>query len=1217
MYSKSKADQSKLSVQLMMHLNSDRIASINSQFEQRGGSVDMLDFVRIMQAHLPEYLDSDPRPETEYFGGCCGPERLERDKDLTTKGPPPKGGEVDESTLVANLCELFKEIDINGDGNMEWEEFTGFVVEKAAVFKDVHKSMDVLSDYHYKPMALDRNDRHRHNQYIEKLHYIEPYDQIAAIEQHSSEVTLYDASTGTHAASLTGLRGVPMALKYVEPLDCLVTACADMTMVAWNLGNANDRGSNYDGGSLPNIVKTYKGGGSSSFINSSGGSNRRFRNGSGGVNMEPYSVRSSWPTQHAQMSLCWEQRHQLLYSGSTAGMVHAWSVGKREEVTCLGKEKWIGHNDIVMDLMSMPELDNIVSASLDTKICLWDAYNGSCRQELKGHKKGVFSLSHNPDYRLLISGGFDHDALVWSPFVPTLLFKLKGHSASLVNVHCVPDTPEVVTADINGYFKLWDLRNFQCVQTFSDDGRGGLSGMTHFAHCGPKRNRFVASTKCIHFIDQGNSVREPVSHDLPISCVCYNNTNLSILTTTGQTVKIWDAITGNIRNIYRGIMTSDITAVCLDDRERKFIAGDANGHIRVFNYANGAMMKQLQSHTKEVSQLVYCGEHKVVLSCSWDKTTIVHDEMDPEKGTVLRSMDQMQQHKSDIISCAFSKETQLIATGSLDKSVRVWDYETGKLDGVMWHDAPISVIEFVHGYPLLVTADQSGVIKMWGVRLSPYKYQCCASFQHVCQGPIINLAEIAAQKEREEEQARLEVAKVVSRNTEIDELVGEIRAAEVESPTKKNSESKKSVLVPPLTDAHKRRRSLIYNRAPIKQSGRGAKGSVRAKFPIGPYSSKEGAASVVMTLAWIEDKTMLVTGDDNGVLQCWNFRPIIDILRLKPITAQKRRVPGFARRGSISQYCPLDSPPHPLPQPKWMYAIQAHSDTVARVLYVPSSGAIITGAFDRCVSLWNMEDGEWLGTLLQGLEKDVKNLDWDFPVDIQDRKSNEAKETEAVTTNLWDEEILKKSQPKLDSPTKDAKDTFKAGQLKSIKDLSSEPGDSSNSRIKSSKIPISELLNMDRSSLRRLSNFGMLVGPSGGHSPGGANGPPSPTSRFPKNGASATEDKHQRVMSALYDVNNMKRSHILDQNPHLHKQPSRIGTENSLGGRMHMQSHSMSTPQLGKGGRAQIERLEEDFPQEATKLDDDDVPSQFSDKTRAALERLSKTLADWDPESNI
>ena len=41
---------------------------------------------------------------------------------------------VTERALVANLDDLFREIDINGDGDMEWEEFTSFIVEKAVVF---------------------------------------------------------------------------------------------------------------------------------------------------------------------------------------------------------------------------------------------------------------------------------------------------------------------------------------------------------------------------------------------------------------------------------------------------------------------------------------------------------------------------------------------------------------------------------------------------------------------------------------------------------------------------------------------------------------------------------------------------------------------------------------------------------------------------------------------------------------------------------------------------------------------------------------------------------------------------------------------------------------------------------------------------------------------------------------------------------------------------
>jgi hypothetical protein len=35
-----------------------------------------------------------------------------------------------QKEVTANLVELFREVDINGDGEMEWDEFTRFIVEK-------------------------------------------------------------------------------------------------------------------------------------------------------------------------------------------------------------------------------------------------------------------------------------------------------------------------------------------------------------------------------------------------------------------------------------------------------------------------------------------------------------------------------------------------------------------------------------------------------------------------------------------------------------------------------------------------------------------------------------------------------------------------------------------------------------------------------------------------------------------------------------------------------------------------------------------------------------------------------------------------------------------------------------------------------------------------------------------------------------------------------
>lgn len=181
------------------------------------------------------------------------------------------------------------------------------------------------------------------------------------------------------------------------------------------------------------------------------------------------------------MSLAWVPSKQLLYSGATTGLIYAWDVDgqDREHRACLR-----GHSDIVLDLLSLDALDLVGSASLDTSVCLWDAYLGTQRQRLLGHKKGVFSLAYrsvggdsmtdrttppsgarshgqvarspltwwvmsvclsaaSTCHRLLFSAGFDHEAFVWSPFTSTAVYKLKGHTASMVGVVAVEDRPQV------------------------------------------------------------------------------------------------------------------------------------------------------------------------------------------------------------------------------------------------------------------------------------------------------------------------------------------------------------------------------------------------------------------------------------------------------------------------------------------------------------------------------------------------------------------------------------------------------------------------------------------------------------------------------------------------------------------------------------------------------------------------------------------------------
>lgn len=123
--------------------------------------------------------------------------------------------------------------------------------------------------------------------------------------------------------------------------------------------------------------------------------------------------------------------------------------------------------------------------------------------------------------------------------------------------------------------------------------------------------------------------------------------------------KVWDALTGKLTRVFRKLTRggSDITAFCLDDRKRKFIIGDHDGHILVYNFQSGVMMKALDSHSGQVSGLVYKTMSKAVLSVSWDRAVVVHDEAMRERGKIIRIMDPVQQHQDDITALACMEGT--------------------------------------------------------------------------------------------------------------------------------------------------------------------------------------------------------------------------------------------------------------------------------------------------------------------------------------------------------------------------------------------------------------------------------------------------------------------------------------------------------------------------------------------------------------------------------
>jgi hypothetical protein len=78
------------------------------------------------------------------------------------------------------MFDLFQDIDVNGDGNLEWQEFTSFVVEKANILNKRLKSTSI-AHYYDNSEALDVSALYRHRHDISKFAKIPNLCQFAMV----------------------------------------------------------------------------------------------------------------------------------------------------------------------------------------------------------------------------------------------------------------------------------------------------------------------------------------------------------------------------------------------------------------------------------------------------------------------------------------------------------------------------------------------------------------------------------------------------------------------------------------------------------------------------------------------------------------------------------------------------------------------------------------------------------------------------------------------------------------------------------------------------------------------------------------------------------------------------------------------------------------------------------------------------------------------------
>jgi len=134
------------------------------------------------------------------------------------------------------------------------------------------------------------------------------------------------------------------------------------------------------------------------------------------------------------------------------------------------------HKDYVKALAYARDREQVASAGLDKAIFLWDvntltaltaSNNTVTTSSLNGNKDSIYSLAMNPAGTVIVSGSTEKVLRVWDPRSCGKLMKLKGHSDNVKALVLNRDGTQCLSGSSDGTIKLWSLGQQRCIATYS------------------------------------------------------------------------------------------------------------------------------------------------------------------------------------------------------------------------------------------------------------------------------------------------------------------------------------------------------------------------------------------------------------------------------------------------------------------------------------------------------------------------------------------------------------------------------------------------------------------------------------------------------------------------------------------------------------------------------------------------------------------------------
>jgi WD40 repeat protein/serine/threonine protein kinase len=393
----------------------------------------------------------------------------------------------------------------------------------------------------------------------------------------------------------------------------------------------------------------------------------------------------------------------LLAGGGLDGKVYLWDAENGELLRVLE-----GHQRRVTHLATSPDGRLLASASVDGTVRLWALPSGEAARVLPAGEGVVFDVAFASDSKLLAAAA-ENATWVWDLSVPRLPASALNPSKLIQAARYSPDGARIAGGGRDGALNVWDASSGELRASWSEHPASPIHSI-----CFSPDGRFVASVGSDGVLLVQDAQNGIVLHrlsvgDSMVTAVACSPDNAHVASAGwDSTARIWNASSGELVRVFRTQppSTTAINALLYTANGRELLAGCQNGRIEIWSTDPGGSGRVLEGHAQGVTSLALDPAGRMLASGSHDRTVRLWD-MATGTGRILAEL------PSRTNGVAWAPAGGQLAVSTAAGEIYVLNQAGVQLTHFAAHGAEANTIEFAPTGETAISTGDDGVLRLW------------------------------------------------------------------------------------------------------------------------------------------------------------------------------------------------------------------------------------------------------------------------------------------------------------------------------------------------------------------------------------------------------------------------------------------------------------------------------------------------------------------------